>query len=147
MSLIRWQRPRGMVSLVDEMDRMFRDVARVPWAALQGEEYEWGPPVDVYEEEGNIIVKASIPGVKKEDLEVSTTEEGVSIHGTTKEEKEVQEEGYYRHEIRSGAFHRVIPWPAAVDPESVSAKMEDGLLVVTAAKVEKPKGGKKIEVT
>jgi HSP20 family protein len=135
-----------MVSVVDEMDRMFRDMARVPWAVLQGQEYEWGPPVDVYEEEGNIVIKARVPGVMKKDVEISATEEGVAIHGTTKEEKEIKEEGYYRHEIRSGSFHRMVPWPDDVDPDSVVAKMENGVLTITAHKTEKPKGGKKVEV-
>ena len=105
----------------------------MPWAAIQGTEYEWGPPVDVYEEEGKVVIKASVPGVMKKDVEVSVTEEGVAIHGTTKEEKEIKEEGYYRHEIRSGAFHRVVPWPADVDPESVVAKMEGGADAICAA--------------
>ena len=146
MSLVHWQKPRGMLTVVDEMDRMFRDMARVPWAAIQGAEYEWGPPVDVYEEENKIVVKASLPGVMKKDVEVSATEEGLMIRGTTKEEKETKEEGYYRHEIHSGAFHRMVPWPDAVDPETVVAKMENGLLTVTAQKADKPKSGKQVEV-
>ena len=146
MSLIRWQKPRGMMSVVDDMDRMFRDLARVPWAAIQGQEYEWGPPIDVYEDEGKIVVKASVPGAKKEDMEVNSTDEGVTIHGETKEEKEIKEEGYYRHEIRCGSFHRMVPWPAEVDLDSVSAKMEDGVLVITAQKIDKAKGGKKVKV-
>jgi HSP20 family protein len=132
---------------MDEMDRMFRDMARLPWAALQGAEFEWGPAVDVYEQENQVVVKAGVPGVKKEDIEVSATEEGVTINGETKHEEEVKEEGYYRKEIRRGSFHRVVPWPVDVDPESVSAKMEDGILTITANKTEKAKGGKKIEVS
>lgn len=147
MSLIRWQRPRGMLSVMDEMDRMFRDMARMPWAALQGAEFEWGPAVDVYEQENQVVVKAGVPGVKKEDIEVSATDEGVTIHGETKQEEEVKEEGYYRREIRRGSFHRMVPWPVDVDPESVSAKLEEGILTITANKTEKAKGGKKIEVS
>ena len=146
MSLIRWQRPKHMLSMIDEMDRVFHDVARAPWAALQGTEYEWGPPIDVYEAEGQVVIKASVPGTKKEDLDVSATDEGLTLHGATKEEAEVKEEGYYRHEIRCGSFHRMIPWPTDVDPDTVSAKLEDGVLIVTANKTEKAKGGKKVEV-
>jgi len=147
MSLIRWQRPRGMMSVVDEMDRMFREMARVPWAVLQGAELEWGPAVDVYEQDNQVIVKAGVPGVRKEDVEVSATDEGVTIHGETKQEEEVKEEGYYRREMRRGSFHRVVPWPVDVDPDSVSAKLEDGILTITANKSEKARGGKKIEVS
>ena len=147
MSLIHWQRPRGMLSVVDEMDRVFRDMARVPWAALQGTEFEWGPAVDVYEQDDQVVVKAGVPGARKEDIEVSASEEGVTIHGETKQEEEVKEEGYYRKEIRHGAFHRMVPWPVAVDPDSVSAKMEDGVLIITAQKAQQPPGGKKVEVS
>ncbi len=146
MSLIRWQRPRTMLSLMDDMDRLFRDLARAPWSLLQGTDFEWGPAVDVYETDDEVVVKASVPGVGKDNLEVNVTDEALTLHGETKSEQEVKEEGYYRREIRSGSFHRVIPWPSSVDTDSVKAKLEDGILEVRAAKTEKAKGGKKIEV-
>jgi len=147
MSLIRWSRPRSALSAFDEMDRMFRDMARAPWAALaQAGQYEVGPAVDVYETEDEVVVKAAVPGVTKEALEVNATEEGLTIHGETKREEKVEEEGYHLRELRWGSFHRVIPWPAAIEAEKVKAKFEDGILTVTAPKAEQAKGGKKIEV-
>jgi HSP20 family protein len=135
-----------MLSLMDDMDRLFRDLVRTPWSLFPGTEYEWGPAVDVYETDDEVVVKASVPGVEKENLEVNVTDEALTLHGETKSEQEVKEEGYYRREIRSGTFHRVIPWPTSVDTDSVKAKMENGILEVRAAKTEKAKGGKKIEV-
>ena len=145
MSLIRWQKPHSMATVVDEMDRMWRDLARVPLSVVAGE-FDWGPSVDVYETETEVVVKASLAGAKKEDVEVNATDEALTIHGETRAEEEVKDEGYYRHEIRCGSFHRVVPWPTSVDSEKVSAKFEDGILEIRAPKTEKAKGGKKIEV-
>lgn len=145
MSLIRWQRPQTLLGMMDDWDRMMRDLARLPMAVVGGEG-EWGPAIDLYETDSEVVVKASLPGAKKENVDVSASDEGVTIHGETKSEEEVKEDGYYRHEIRRGSFHRVIPWPTSVDAEKVSAKFEDGILEIRAPKTEKAKGGKKIEV-
>jgi HSP20 family protein len=145
--MIRWQRPHSMTGVIDEMDRAFRDLAAAPWAAaLHAGGFEWGPAVDVYETEDQIVVKSSLPGVQKEDLEVNATEDGLTIHGESKQEEEVKDDNYYRKELRRGTFHRQIPWPASVDPDTVSAKLEDGVLVVRATKIEKAAGGKQITV-
>jgi HSP20 family protein len=146
MSLVRWQRPQNLGNVVDEMDRMFRELARFPWVSLPGGEFEWGPAVDVYETENEVVIKANLAGAKKEDVEVNATEEALTIHGEMKKEEEIKEEGYYRRELRYGTFHRVIPWPSTVDSENISAKFDDGILEIRAAKTEKAKGGKKIEV-
>jgi HSP20 family protein len=146
MSLIRWQKPHGMGPVVDEMDRLFRDLARFPWVNFPTGDFEWGPAIDVYETENEVVVKANLAGAKKEDVDVNATEEALTIHGETKAEEEAKEEGFYRHELRTGTFHRVIPWPTSVNSEAVAAKFEDGILVIRAPKTEKAKGGKKIDV-
>ena len=146
MSLIRWQKPHSMNEVVDEMDRMFRELARFPWVPIPAGDFQWGPAVDVYETETEVVIKASLAGVKKDELEVHATEEALTLNGETRGEDEVKEEGYFRHELRTGAFHRVIPWPTSVDSEQVLAKFEDGMLEVRAPKTEKAKGGKRIEV-
>lgn len=146
MSLIHWQKPHSMTAVVDEMDRMFRELARTPWIPFPTAEFEWGPAVDVYETDSELVIKANLAGAKKEDVEVNATEEALTIHGETRHEEEVKAEGYYRHELRCGTFHRVIPWPTSVDSEQIAAKFEDGLLVIRVPKTEKAQGGKKIEV-
>jgi HSP20 family protein len=102
----------------------------------------WGPRVDVIDGENEVTVKADLPGVKKEDLEVSATETELTISGKTSEEKEEKRESYYRLERRSGQFSRAIDLPAAIKPEEVKAKLENGILEVTAPKAEpeKPAG-------
>ena len=150
MSLIRWQRRPQMLArpmmrahdLFDELDRMFSTQMQE-----MGEEADYGPAVDVYQTDDEVVVKAQLPGVKKDDIDVSIQENVLTIRAETQREEEVDEEGYYRRELRYGTFARRLPLPAAVDEEQVSAKMADGVLEVHAKKAEEvDEGGKKISV-
>jgi len=134
------------MSLFDEMERAFRDLARSPLSAAGIADFDWGPAVDVYETEGEVVVRANLAGAAKEDVEVNATDEAVTVHGETRQESEVREEGLYRREFRYGSFHRTIPWPTNVDSQSVSAKLEDGILTIRAQKTEKAMGGQKVSV-
>lgn len=148
MSLIRW-RPRSQMlgrpmmrahDLFDELDRLFV-------APDESGEGEYGPAVDVYETDAEVVVKAQIPGVKKEDLDVKIQDNTLMIRAETRREEEVEEEGYFRRELRYGTWARRLPLPAEVDDEQVSAKLSDGMLEVHAKKLEKPTdSGRKIEV-
>lgn len=150
MSLIRWQRRPQMLArpmmrahdLFDELDRLF--TTSVSEAA---EEADYGPAVDVYQTEDEVVVKAQLPGVKKEDVDVSIQENTLTIRAETRREEEVDEEGYFRRELRYGTFARRLPLPAAVDEEQVKATMSDGVLEVRAKKTEEEEvSGKKISV-
>jgi HSP20 family protein len=128
--------------LFDELDRLFSTQV-----SDMGEEADYGPAVDVYETDEEVVVKAQLPGVKKEDVDVSLQENAITIRAETRREEEVDEEGYFRRELRYGTFARRLPLPAEVDEEQVSAKMEDGVLEVRAQKaVEVEDAGKKISV-
>jgi len=102
----------------------------------------WGPRGGVVDGENEVTVRADLPGVKKDDLEVTATETELTISGKTSEEKEEKRESYYRLERRSGQFSRTIDLPASIKPDEVKAKLADGILEVTAPKVEpaKPTG-------
>ncbi len=150
MSLIRWHRKPSMLArpmmrahdLFDELDRLFSTQA-----AELAEEADYGPAVDVYETDDEVVVKAQLPGVKKEDVEVSIEESTLTIRAETRREEEVEDEGYVRRELRYGTWARRLPLPAAVDEEQVSAKMAAGVLEVRAKKSEKPdEVGKTIQV-
>lgn len=150
MSLIRWQRRPQMLArpmmrahdLFDELDRLFSTQV-----SDMGEEADYGPAVDVYETDEEVVVKAQLPGVKKEDVDVSLQENAITIRAETRRKEEVDEEGYFRRELRYGTFARRLPLPAEVDEEQVSAKMEDGVLEVRAQKAaEIEDAGKKISV-
>jgi len=91
---------------------------------------EWMPTIDVYEKNGMMMVKAELPGVKKEDTEVALEQGDLVIRGQRKTESEVKEENYYRMERSHGSFYRRIPLPFEVKPEQITASFKDGVLEV-----------------
>lgn len=100
------------------------------------------PKVDVYQTENEVVVKAEIPGVAKEDLNLYVDENSVRLSGQTKKENEFKEEHAYRTERFYGTFSRVIPLPVEVKSEETKAEYRDGILTVRVPKVQpsKPKG-------
>lgn len=91
---------------------------------------EWAPDIDVFRQGDRMIVQADLPGVRKEDLEVTVDEGLLVIKGTRKSETEVSEEDYYRMERCSGEFYRRVALPFEVPPETVEAHFKDGVLKV-----------------
>jgi HSP20 family protein len=96
----------------------------------------WQPAVDIYEEGNQWVVKADIPGVEPDDIELQVTDDGLKIAAETGSEQETQDRGYYRSERRFGSFRRFIPLPAEVDPEQVNANFRNGVLEVRLPKSE-----------
>ncbi len=88
------------------------------------------PRVDVYEQNGDLIAKVELPGIKKDDVDISLEGGNLIIQGERKQESEVKEENYYRMERSSGAFYRSLPVPDDVKPEQVEASFADGVLEV-----------------
>ncbi|QKQ98683.1 Hsp20 family protein [Candidatus Nanohaloarchaea archaeon] len=102
-------------------------------------------PVDVTEEDGHITVKADLPGVEKEEINVKADEEKIEIMAESSQEVKEENEKYYRKERSSRTFQRTVAWPKPVDPETVGAEYEDGVLKVTA-EVSEEESGRDIEV-
>jgi HSP20 family protein len=94
----------------------------------------WTPSVDVYEKDGNLVVKAELPGMKKEDIEVTLDRGDLLIRGERKAESEIKEENYYRVERAYGSFYRRIPLPFEVKPDQITATYKDGVLDVRLPK-------------
>ncbi len=138
----------GLVSF-DEFDHLFDDFLSRRWPRLFDENFpsrleQAFPRVDIIDHKNEIEVQAALPGVKKEDLEVSINNQSISIRATTREEK--KEEGkYFRREITRGEFQRVISLPDNVDNDNAKASFKDGILKVTIPKTEKSKR-KSIEI-
>ncbi len=145
MSLIRWQQ-RQLPTVFDEMERMFERLVPRHWWPVEEEKYAFGPAVDVYETDDEVVVKAELPGVDREGISITAQEDSIVIHGESKQEEEVDEEGYYRRELRFGSFRRSVPLPTTVNPDEVSAKFADGVLTVRAPKAPAPEAGKKVEI-
>jgi HSP20 family protein len=105
------------------------------------------PPVDVYEEGGAIVVKAELPGMKKEEIEVELRDDVVTISGRKEREEKVERKEYRRFERAAGAFARTVRLPAEVDAAKVTATYRDGVLELRAPKAEPAKvNARKVEI-
>lgn len=143
--IIRWQPANDMLSLRDAMDRLFQD----SWVSNRG----WGnmpaawsePTLDVYETADNVVVKAAIPGVKPEDVEITVKGNYLAISGETKEETENKDKNYLRRETRVGTFSRMVELPDALQSDKADAKFENGVLTISFPKAEQVKP-KKIQI-
>ena len=98
----------------------------------------WGreltPGVDVFETDTDVVVKAEIPGVDKKELDISITDNDVTIKGEAMKDEEVREEGYYRRERRYGSFSRTVPLPGPVETDKAKASFKDGVLEIRIPK-------------
>jgi len=134
---------------LQEMQRRFDEVFGGPsfpsvWRCLP-EEMSWAPAVEILDKDDKFVVKAELPGVKQEDMEVSVEGDTLMIKGEKKVEKETKEENYYRSERAYGSFYRSIALPSTVNASKIAADYEDGVLEVTLPKAAEAKP-KKIEV-
>lgn len=142
-------RPRWP-SLWSDIDEFFERAMR-PWPSglrsrlARGS--HWMPEMDVFEKSGNLVVRADVPGVKREDIDVSVEGDVLTISGHREEEKEVKEENFYSTERAVGRFSRSIRVPEGVTPDAIEATFEDGVLTVTVPqpKAKKP-SSTKVEV-
>jgi len=106
----------------------------------------WTPAIDVFEDKENVVVKAELAGMKKEDIEVTLHEGTLNITGERKTEKKVEEAGLYRSERFFGRFQRAVTLPSPVNGAKVKAEYKDGILTVTLPKTEEAKP-KQIDVS
>ena len=93
-------------------------------------------PVDVFEENENLVVKTEIPGMKKEDIHIDVTEGVLQINAETKEEKEIEEKDYFLHEVRRGKFARALRLPGNINVAKAVAEYKDGVLKIWMPKLE-----------
>ena len=140
--------PARALNPFEEMDRMFENFfprgwmrpMRWDWPSQLGAPFEGKmPKVDVVDRDTEVVVRAEIPGVKKEDIDISVNESHVTIKAATRAEEEKEEGDYYRCEISQGAFTRTIGLPGDVDGEKAKATFKDGMLELTMPKLERSK--------
>jgi HSP20 family protein len=131
--------------LRDMLDRMFADHFLAPFAATERLIEEISPRIDVQERNNQFIIKADVPGVEEDKLDLEIAENRVYISGRIEREEEKGAGSTYRREREEGEFRREVFLPAKVDPNSVQATLRNGLLTITLNK-EKGEERKKIEI-
>lgn len=122
----------------NEIDRIFEDPFGL-LAPTTGFFEGWAPPLDVYEDKDKYVVKAELPGMKRDEINVSLDGNTLTVSGERKEEQEKNEGDTYRAERYFGRFQRSITLPAAVDANKIQAAYNDGVLRVTLHKSEEAK--------
>jgi HSP20 family protein len=127
-----------LTRLHEEIDRMFQELAVPGFFPFLPERGRWAPALDLYEKENNLIVEAELPGIPREAVKITCTDNTLTIQGETRKEEEEKREGYYRAERRYGSFYRTVSLPEAVDFEKAKAQFRDGVLQITLPKVAKP---------
>ena len=137
-AITRWDPFAEMASLRDTVDRLFEDPRS--WRVSLGNAGDFFP-VDVLDTNDDVVVKASLPGVEPEDIEISVTGQVLTLRGETREEQEEKAQNWYRRERRQGTFVRQLQLPTEVDSARAEALFEDGVLRLTLPKAEtvKPK--------
>mgnify|MGYP001774443695 CR=1 FL=1 len=142
--LARWNPIKEVLDLRDDFDRLIDKFFSRDFDLWEGPRTF---DVDIYEDAENIVLKAELPGLNKEDISVSLTEDTVTISGKKTEEKKIEKENYLRKEIKTGSFSRSFTLPCAVDREKVKATYKNGVLEIVLPKVEKEKAKEiKVEV-
>ena len=132
MSIVYWNPLRGVRSTHRSLDQVFGGIAEFNESSL-GSSYSF--PLDVYDGKDAFIIRAALPGVNADEIDVSFKDDAVIIKGNLEMEKNDNEDGsYYRRELRHGDFCREVPIDLAVDPEKAEAELVNGLLTVTLPK-------------
>jgi HSP20 family protein len=143
MAIVRWEPFRDLVTIQDRMNRIFDDAFR--GAGRKGTEDDWAlggnwaPPVDIYEHDGNLVLKAELPGIDSKDVDVRVENNVLTLRGERRFDQEVERESCHRVERAYGSFSRSFTLPNIVDTASIKAEFKDGVLRVTMPKREEAK--------
>jgi HSP20 family protein len=140
-SLMRFDPEREFLSLRDAMNRLMEESFVLPSmiGEVRGSGRSWGLAVDMYETNDNLLVKASVPGIKPEQLEVTVQGETLTIKGEAQEEQQREQGRYHVRERRQGAFSRTLTLPFPIQSDKVQATFENGVLTLTLPKAEEIK--------
>ncbi len=143
MAIVRWEPFRDLLTLQDRMNRLFD----ASYGTMRGRGAEddwalggsWAPAVDIYEKEGNIVLKAELPGIDPSDVDIRVENDVLTLRGERKLDEEVKKESYHRVERSYGSFTRSFTLPNVVDTQNIKAEFKDGVVRVTLPKREEAK--------
>ena len=142
MQLVRWNPLQELVAMSNRLNRTLND----PYAPRTEDAFgAWTPAVDIFEKEAHLVIRAEIPGIRMEDMDVRIENGVLTLHGERKQDTEAREDNAYRLERIYGVFTRSFSLPTTVDAAKVTATYKDGVLEVSVPKVENAKP-KQIEI-
>ena len=137
-NLTRWAPAREMMTLREAMDRLFDDAFTRPLSVRDG----WtmaSPSIDMYQTDNEVVVKASIPGLKAEDVQINVSGDVLTLKGEVRQEEERQDKAWHIREHRFGSFERSIALPTDVKSDKAEAMFENGILTITLPKADEVK--------
>ncbi len=135
-NIIRWEPMRDMMSLREAMDHLFDEAFTRPMGLTTGMQM---PAVDMYQNDDEVVVRATLPGIKPDEVQISVTGDLITIKGEMKENSDTKERSYHIREHRYGAFERTLSLPTAVISDKAKAEFENGILTITLPKAEEVK--------
>lgn len=140
MTLVRWNPLKEVPVLQNRINRLFEDF--FPETFIEGTKNMvgvWNPVVDIYDTQDTTVIKADLPGLKKEDITISIEGDVLTLTGERTHDDEVKKENYYRRERAYGMFKREFTLPSTVDHEKIKADFKDGVLKIEVPKPEEKK--------
>jgi HSP20 family protein len=137
MSLIRWDPFDDLASLRESMDKLFDELfTRRPRGQA---EVAWAPAVEVFETDNDVMVRAELPGIDPKNVEITVTQDTLTLKGEAKADREDKARNYYRRELRYGSFLRSIQLPSDVKGDQATASYKNGILEIRVPKSERAK--------
>jgi HSP20 family protein len=139
-NLTRWEPARDTMTLREAMDRLFDDAFTRPFSIMRDGGSNWSSPaIDMYQTDNEVVVKAALPGIKSDEVQINVTGDILTLRGETKQEEERKDKSWHMREQRWGAFERSVRLPTTVVADQAKADFENGILTVTLPKSEKVK--------
>jgi HSP20 family protein len=139
MAIVRFEPFRDLVNTQREFERLFRGAFAPAFNEEEASTRTWAPPVDIYENGDSLVLKAELPGVNPDDVEIRVEDNTLYLKGDRKFEKEVKEQNYHRIERSYGTFTRTFSLPNSIDADKVAANYKDGVLTLNMPKKEEAK--------
>ena len=139
MALVRWEPMRELNTLQTEMNRLFNTFFDEGNGQGRGPARRWAPAVDLFEREDSLVLKADLPGLSEQDVQIEVRDTVLTISGERTADFEDKQNGYYRVERSFGSFSRALTLPEGVDAGKIAASFDNGVLEITIPKPEERK--------
>jgi HSP20 family protein len=139
MAILRWEPMRDLVTTQEQFNRLFNESFGRAFGDEELTSRAWMPAVDIYETADNLVLKAELPGINPEDVEVRVEDNTLYLKGERKFEKEAKEQNLHRVERSYGSFSRTFALPGSIDADKIQAEYKGGILTLTVPKREEAK--------